>query len=99
MGKADRVRIAGPLARFAHGFRGELERLRCSDSAAEAQLQLMAHLSRWLEDGGLDVGELTAARAQEFLAYRRACGRSHRYSRGRWRRCLGSCAGWVSRRP
>ena len=80
MGKADRVRVAGPLARFTDGFRGELERLRYSESAAEAQLQLMAHLSRWLEDGGLDVGGLTTARAEEFLAYRRACGCSHRYS-------------------
>lgn len=80
MGKADRVRVAGPLARFADGFRGELQRLRYSDSAAEAHLQVMADLSRWLEDGGLAVGELTTARAQEFLVYRRACGRSHRYS-------------------
>lgn len=80
MGRTGRVLIAGPLAVFADGFRGELERLGYSPFTAEEQLRLMAHLSRWLEDGGLDVEELTAARAQEFLAYRRACGRSHRYS-------------------
>ena len=80
MGKAGRVRVAGPLARFADGFHGELERLRYSDSGAEAHLQLMADLSRWLEHGGLDVGDLTAARTRDFLAYRRACGRAHRCS-------------------
>jgi len=80
MGRTGRVLIAGPLAVFADGFRGELERLGYSPFTAEEQLRLMAHLSRWLEDGGLDVEELTAARAQEFLAYRRACGRPHRYS-------------------
>lgn len=80
MGRTGRVLIAGPLAVFADGFRGELERLGYSPFTAEEQLRLMAHLSRWLEGGGLDVGELTAARAQAFLAYRRACGRSHRCS-------------------
>jgi integrase/recombinase XerD len=80
MGRTGRVLIAGPLAVFADGFRGELERLGYSPFTAQEQLRLMAHLSRWLEGGGLDAGELTEARAQEFLAYRRACGRSHRYS-------------------
>lgn len=75
-----RVLIAGPLAVFAEGFGGELERLGYSDSAAEEQLRLMAHLSRWLDGAGLGVEELTAARAEEFLAYRRACGRTHRFS-------------------
>jgi integrase/recombinase XerD len=68
------VSIAGPLAVFADGFGGELERLGYSPFTAEEQLRLMAHLSRWLEDGRLGVGELTAARAQGFLAYRQACG-------------------------
>jgi integrase/recombinase XerD len=80
MGRTERLSIAGPLAGFADGFRGELARLGYSPFTAEDQLRLMAHLSRWLEDGRLGVGELTAARAQEFLAYRQACGPSHRYS-------------------
>lgn len=75
-----RVLIAGPLAVFAEGFGGELQRLGYSDSAAEEQLRLMAQLSRWLDRGGLGVQELTAARAEEFLAYRRVCGRTHRFS-------------------
>lgn len=80
MGRTGRVSIAGPLAVFADRFRTELERLGYSPFTAEDQLRLMAHLSRWLEDARLGVGELTAARAQEFLAYRRACGRAHRCS-------------------
>jgi integrase/recombinase XerD len=80
MGRTGRVSIAGPLAVFADGFRAELERLGYSPFAAEEQLRLMAHLSRWLDDGRLGVGELTAARAHEFLAYRKACGACHRCS-------------------
>lgn len=80
MGRTGRVSIAGPLAGFADGFRAELERLGYSPFTAEDQLRLMAHLSRWLDDGRLGVGDLTAARAQEFLAYRQACGHSHRCS-------------------
>ncbi|MGI8573256.1 MAG: hypothetical protein ACR2L9_11625, partial [Solirubrobacteraceae bacterium] len=62
----------GAVGSVADGFRGELERLEYSPLTAEEQLRLMAHLSRWLEDGRLGVGELTAARAQEFVAYRQA---------------------------
>ena len=80
MGRTGRASIAGPLAVFADGFRAELERLGYSPFTVEDQLRLMGHLSRWLERGRLGVGELTAVRAQEFLAYRRACGHSHRYS-------------------
>ncbi len=78
MGRTERVSIAGPMARFVDGFRAELERIGYSPFTAEDQVRLMAHLSRWLQDGRLGVGELTAARAQEFLAYRQPCGHSHR---------------------
>ncbi len=40
----------------------------------------MAHVSGWLEDRGLEAGQLTTARLQEYLAYRRACGHVHRFS-------------------
>jgi integrase/recombinase XerD len=80
MARTGRVSIVGPLAVFADGFRGEPERLGYSPFTAEDQLRLMAHLSRWLEDRRLGVAELTTARAREFLAYRQACGHSHRYS-------------------
>jgi integrase/recombinase XerD len=34
----------------------------------------MSHLSRWLEAEGLDVGDLTPALAERFLAARRTAG-------------------------
>jgi integrase/recombinase XerD len=46
------------------------------------QLQLAAHLSRWLDAEGLDVGDLTPARVETFFEVRRA----------------GGCRGLVSRR-
>jgi integrase/recombinase XerD len=80
MGRTARVRIAGPLAAFADGLTGELERLGYSRFTVEAQLQLMAHVSGWLEGRGLGAGELTAARVEQYLVYRRACGHVHRCS-------------------
>jgi integrase len=74
------VRIAGPLAVFADGFRGELERGGYSRSTVEAQPQLMAHVSGWLDSRVMGAGDLTDARVAEYLAYRRACGRTHRCS-------------------
>lgn len=69
-----RVRVAGPLARYADGFRAELARQGYSPWTAIAHLQLMAHVSRWLGERGLDAGELTQANANSFLQGRRASG-------------------------
>jgi hypothetical protein len=80
MGRTGRVRVAGPLAALAERFGAELEWLGYSRFTAEAQLQLMAHVSGWLEGRGLDAGQLTTARLQEYLAHRRACGHVHRLS-------------------
>ena len=73
-----RVRVGGPLATYANGFREELARLGYSSSPAAGHLQLMAHLSRWLADRDLDPGELTAGLVEQFLVDRRASGRVHR---------------------
>src|SRR6187200_1478877 len=80
MGGTGRVRVTGPLALFGGRFGAELERLGYSRFTAEAQLQMMAHISGWLEDRGLEAGQLTTARQREYLAYRRACGHVHRVS-------------------
>jgi hypothetical protein len=56
MGRKGRVRVAGPLAAFADEFGAELERLGYSRFTVEAQLQLMAHVSGWLEERGLGAG-------------------------------------------
>jgi hypothetical protein len=65
IGKTGRVRIAGPLAVFADGFRGELERGGYTGSTVEAQLQPMAHVSGWLDSRLLDAGDLTDVRVSE----------------------------------
>jgi integrase/recombinase XerD len=85
------VRVAGPLAVFADGFEAQLERLGYSRSTVEAQLQLMAHVSGWLEQRGLGVGDLTSERAEEYLVYRRRCGYVHRRSS----RALGLLVGFL----
>src|SRR5680860_521137 len=73
-----RVRVAGPLEPFAGGFRCELSRLGYSSSPAAGHLQLMAHLSCWLDEHSSDPEELTVARVEEFLDHRRSQGRVHR---------------------
>lgn len=75
MDRASRVRVRGPLEAYASGFVAELIGLGYADRSAQTHLVLMAHLSCWLDDGGLDVGCLTSVRADEFLAAQLAAGR------------------------
>lgn len=74
MGNPDRVRVTGPLAAFSGGFAAELVRLGYRPNAAASQLQLMAHLSRWMTERGLTAEGLTAPVLEAFLASRRAAG-------------------------
>lgn len=78
--RIERVMIVGPLAVLADGFAAELERLGYSPFTAVEQVRLMAHLSRWMEDRGLAVAELTVLRAHAFIADRRERGHAHRCS-------------------
>jgi integrase/recombinase XerD len=73
-----RVQVPGPLEAYAGSFREELSRLGYSSSRAAGHLQLMAHLSRWLADTGLDPSELTVSCAERFVGHRRAASRVHR---------------------
>ncbi len=75
MDRASRVRVRGPLEAYASGFVAELIGLGYAGRSAQTHLVLMAHLSCWLDDGGLDVGCLTSVRADEFLAAQLAAGR------------------------
>src|SRR5258708_27185367 len=69
------VRVTGPLAEYAEGFRAELAAQGYVRDAAARQLQLMAGLSGWLADTGVAVEDLvSAARAEEVLRARRAGG-------------------------
>ena len=74
MARPSRVRITGPLAPHAVGFRQRLGQYGYTPNAASNQLQLMAHVSRWLEGCGLGLDELTPERVEEFLAHRRGEG-------------------------
>lgn len=74
MAARPRVRVSGPLASYAGGFSGELARLGYTPLSARLQLQLMAHLSRWLASERLDAAALTPAVLERFLAARRAAG-------------------------
>jgi integrase/recombinase XerD len=74
MSDPSRVRIVGPLRPFAQGFAAELVRLGYRPNAAANQLQLIAHLSRWLAARGMDCGSLDSVVLGEYLAARRAQG-------------------------
>src|SRR5579859_1780889 len=78
-----RVRVSGPLVSFAAGFSDELVRSGYTPLSARLQLQLMAHLSRWLASEELDAAALTPAVVERFLAARRSAGyANHRTARG-----------------
>ena len=74
MDVVDGVRVTGPLAPYARGFAVELARLGFTRGSAQKQLQLAAHVSRWLGDAGLGTADLDACAVDGFLAARRAAG-------------------------
>jgi len=74
MSNPSRVRVPGPLTSFAEGFAAELAKQGYRPNSAAYQLQLLAHLSRWLAAKGLDATTLTASVLKEFLAARRSQG-------------------------
>ncbi len=74
MSHPSRVRITGPLSRFAEGFAAKLAYQGYRPGAAANQLQFIAHLSRWLAARSVDVGGLSRVVLSEFLAARRAQG-------------------------
>lgn len=72
------VRMTGPLTPYAAGFAVELERVDYTSLSTLDQLRLLAHLNRWLDSEGLDVGDVGEAVVEAFLVARRAAGyRAH----------------------
>ena len=69
-----RVRMTGPLTPFEAGFVAELQRHGYKRSSTNRHLQLMAHLSRWMANEGLEPEDLTCAAIERFAAARRAAG-------------------------
>ena len=67
----DGVRFVGPLAPLAAELKGEFTRLGYATSSATAQLQLAAHVSRWLQAEGLGIDALTGPVIERFLTARR----------------------------
>ena len=74
MNEPCRVRVEGPLALHAPGFRALLEDRGYAKASAAAQLRLLAQLSRWLVDEHLEPEGLTAGRVERFVASRRRAG-------------------------
>jgi integrase/recombinase XerD len=71
------VQFTGPLTLFASGLAEELALLGYTTTSATAQMQLAAHLSRWLESQGMGPNELTGPVIERFLAVRRVDYTSH----------------------
>ena len=71
-------RIPGPLSPYAGGFEGELARLGFTPWSARHQMRLVADLSSWLADAGLDVAGLADAVAGQYAAVRRTAGMKYR---------------------
>lgn len=68
------VRFRGPLAPHVEGFWCELERQGYAPETAMALLRLAAHVSRWLADRPLGLGDLTDERVAEFARCRKRQG-------------------------
>src|SRR5260370_40225206 len=67
-----RIKVDGPLAPYAAGWRAELAARGYARGPAACQMRLMEHLSRYLDERGLAVADLTGQVAGGFLAGRRA---------------------------
>src|SRR5258708_35789068 len=83
--------VTGPLAEYAGGFRAELARLGYTPLTAASQLRLVAHLSRWLADEGLDASALTVPVIERYFAGRRSAG----YANERTVTALGPLLGYL----
>ncbi len=80
MSTACGVRVTGPLAMYADGFRADLAAQGYAVEPANRNLRTMAHVSRWMDGQGLLAGQLSIARLEEFLGVRRREGYRHALS-------------------
>jgi integrase/recombinase XerD len=69
-----RVRVTGVLAPFAPGFVVAVAEAGYPPNGGAKQVQLLAHLSRWLEREGLGPADLDGEVIGRFFAARRAAG-------------------------
>jgi integrase/recombinase XerD len=66
-----RVAMSGPLAAVAAGFRAELLERGYRPGTVAKQLQLMAHVSRWLAAHDLEPYALASEQIEQFVRERR----------------------------
>lgn len=74
MTASSRVRLRGPLADYGQGLRGHLRQLGYTELSAAELIRLLAHLSRWLEQQGIEPSALSPERVSEYVESRRASG-------------------------
>jgi integrase/recombinase XerD len=72
-----RVQFVGPLARHRDSLREDLQAQGYAPCSVRYVLNLMVHLSRWLDVQALDTQDLDSERIDEFLEHRRAAGYTH----------------------
>ena len=77
MKRSPRVRITGPLTMHVDSIAGVLLAQGYTWLSARSQLELMAHVSRWLAANDLGAEAFTTVRVAEFLAARRDEGHTH----------------------
>lgn len=87
------VLTSGSLAVHMDGFARELAGLGYAERTTAEHLRLMAHLSRWMASNGLQSGDLTTERLDQFLKARRDSGHTHRLSRRAMERLLNYLRG------
>jgi len=68
------VRISGPLVDYLPGLWSDLRSQGYTSLSGRNLLRLTSHMSRWLEESGLQACDLTDERADAFLAARRKEG-------------------------
>ena len=69
-----RVEVGGCLAVHVSGYRSALAEFGYSERATRTHLEMLAHLSRWLEEASIDLEALTEDRLMEFFTARRRLG-------------------------
>jgi integrase/recombinase XerD len=75
------IRVGGPLGPFRDSVEQALRALEYSEGRVNQLLLLMAHLSRWLDERGLGVSDLTAQAVEQFFVEFSALHRWCRSSR------------------
>lgn len=74
------VKFRGPLTAHVDDFGRALQSQGYPPPSLRNLLMLAAHFSRWLDDRGFGVDDLSAERVASFLAHRRRQGYAHHFS-------------------